>query len=278
MTTMRRGAGLLLIAAICAVAPVAAQQPTAGSPTLTVEQQETFLRTAEILSMRLIGEGTTGARVATLSDGDVTHDAHVQTVDDSRDSIQLGGRRMLNFVDSYRYNIAAYRMALALGIGNVPVSVKRRVGSMDAAVTWWLDDVAMDERDRRERRAGAEARLYVSRQLQRMYVFDALIWNWDRNLGNMLWASDWTLWMIDHTRAFRLGQELRRPSELFQIEPSLLDAMRALTAEGVRDAMDGVLTIWEIEALIARRDLLVAHYDALIRKRGENVVLYTIER
>lgn len=111
-----------------------------------------------------------------------------------------------------------------------------------------------------------------------MYVFDALIWNWDRNLDNMLWASDWTLWMIDHTRAFRLDQELHRPSELLRIERSLLDAMRALTAEGVRDAMDGVLTVWEIGALMARRDLLVAHYDARIVERGKNVVLYTIER
>ena len=185
---------------------------------------------------------------------------------------------MLNFVDSYRYNIAAYRMTLALGIDNVPVSVKRRVKSSDAAITWWLDDVVMDERDRRPRHAGAEASVYMVQQLQRMRVFDALIWNWDRNLGNMLWASDWTLWMIDHTRAFRLDQELHRPSELLRIERSLLDAMRALTAEGVRDAMDGVLTVWEIGALMARRDLLVAHYDARIVERGKNVVLYTIER
>ncbi len=278
MTTMKRAAGPLLVAVICAVASVAAQQPTTESPALTIEQQETFLRTAEIQSMRRIGEGTTGAQVATLSDGDVTHDAQVQTVDKSRLSIQLRGRRMLNFVDSYRYNIAAYRMARALGIDNVPVSVKRRVKSSDAAITWWLDDVVMDERDRRPRHAGAEASVYMVQQLQRMRVFDALIWNWDRNLGNMLWASDWTLWMIDHTRAFRLDQELHRPSELLRIERSLLDAMRALTAEGVRDAMDGVLTVWEIGALMARRDLLVAHYDARIVERGKNVVLYTIER
>lgn len=158
MTTVRRAAGPLLIAVICAVAPVAAQQPAAESLALTIEQQETFLRTAEIQSMRRIGEGTTGAQVATLSDGDVTHDAQVQTVDESRFSIQLGGGRVLNFVDSYRYNIAAYRMARALGIDNVPVSVKRRVGRRDAAVTWWLDDVVMDERDRLERRAGVESR------------------------------------------------------------------------------------------------------------------------
>ena len=84
-----------------------------------------------------------------------------------------------------------------------------------------------DGRGAGPRHAGAEASVYMVQQLQRMRVFDALIWNWDRNLGNMLWASDWTLWMIDHTRAFRLDQELHRPSELLRIERSLLDAMRA---------------------------------------------------
>ena len=278
MTTIRRTAGHLLIAAICAVAPVAAQQPAAESPTLTIEQQETFLRTAEIQSVRRIGEGTTGAQVATLSDGEIIHDAQVQTVDESRASIRLGDRLVLNFVDSYRYNIAAYRMARALGIDNVPVSVKRRVGGRDAAVTWWLDDVVMDEGDRLERRAGADAALYVLQQRRRMRVFDELIWNWDRNTGNMLWTSDWTLWMIDHTRAFRRGHELRVPSELLRIERSLLDALRTLTIEGVREAMDGVLRVSEIEALMARRDLLLAHYDTRIAERGRDFVLYTIER
>ena len=278
MTTIRRTAGHLLIAAICAVAPVAAQQPAAESFVLTLEQQETFLRTAEIQSMRRIGVGTTGARVATLSDGDLTHDAQVQTFDESRPVWEIGGRKVLNFRDSYRYNIAAYRLARMLGIENVPMSVERRVGREDAAVTWWIDDVVMDERERLERRAGAEAGTYLSRQFQRMYVFDALIWNFDRNRTNMLWTSDWTLWMIDHTRAFRLERELRTPDELNWIERSLLESMRSLTADSVREATGDLLSDREIEAIMARCDLLVEHYEARIVERGEGAVLYTIER
>ena len=38
-------------------------------------------------------------------------------------------------------------------------------------------------------------------------VFDELIANRDRNIGNMLWTSTWKMWMIDHTRAFRRGAE-----------------------------------------------------------------------
>ena len=42
----------------------------------------------------------------------------------------------------------------------------------------------------------------LSLQLQVVRVFDELIQNRDRNQGNILWTSDWKMWLIDHTRAF----------------------------------------------------------------------------
>jgi len=276
MTGIRRAVVWGLAALVWAPALALGQAAGPSVPDLTVEQMEAFLLTAEIQSMRRIGEGTTGAQIATLSDGQLTHDAQVQAIDESRASIELGGRLVLNFVDSYRYNVAAYRLARFLGIENVPVSVVRRVQRDPAAVTWWLDDVAMRERDRLEQRAGGEASAFLSQQLQRMYVFDALIWNWDRNRGNMLWSSDWTLWMIDHTRAFRFDEELRTPQELQRVERSLLEALRGLTADAVAGAVGDTLTEREIAALLVRRDLIVAHYDARITERGEAAVLYDL--
>ena len=41
-----------------------------------------------------------------------------------------------------------------------------------------------------------------------MRVFDELIANTDRNLGNMLIDRQWKLWLIDHSRAFRLHETL----------------------------------------------------------------------
>jgi len=36
-----------------------------------------------------------------------------------------------------------------------------------------------------------------------MRVFSQLVYDTDRNLGNVLISEDWHLWMIDFTRAFR---------------------------------------------------------------------------
>ena len=40
----------------------------------------------------------------------------------------------------------------------VPVSVERRWNYHDAAFTWWLDDVMMDEQERLKDEAGAAGR------------------------------------------------------------------------------------------------------------------------
>ena len=61
----------------------------------------------------------------------------------------------------------------------------------------------MTERTRLEEKREPPVEQQWKKQLQMMNVFDALVYNTDRNRGNMLITPDWKLWMIDHTRAFR---------------------------------------------------------------------------
>ena len=260
----------LLAQAEAQVASVAAK----GSPALTTEQIEAFLLNASILSSRKIGKGVTGSSVATLSDGRLTHDAHIQHV-----NIEKPSER--GFKDHFRYNIAAYRLARHLGLANVPVSVERQVDEAQAAVTWWVDDVMMDEEKRREREKKntmpAEWRpTRTVGYIHVMRVFDELIANADRNAGNSLWTSDGTMWMINHTRAFRLQRRLKKPQVLERCDRALWKALPGLTVESVTTVVGGSLTKDEIDALIARRNLIVKHFDAMIAKRGEVSVLYTL--
>jgi hypothetical protein len=113
-------------------------------------------------------------------------------------------------------------------------------------------------------------------QLQILNVFDELIQNRDRNRGNVLWTADWTLWMIDHTRAFRTGRELLRPERLTHCDRALLEQLRELPAETLRETMGRILSGREIEALLARRDRIVQHYDARIAALGQGAVLFAL--
>ena len=275
-----RSALLVTLVAVGAQLPAAAGQDPAAPVTLTPAQIETFLLEGRVVSgsARDSGNGTTKSIRVTLTDGVTRHDAHIQSVDVSKPMFTAGGRTELNFRDSYKFNVAGYRVARLLGIANVPVSVQRRHQGSDAAVTWWVDDVRMDEKARVSEHATAFDRVRTSQQLQVMRIFDELIANSDRNQGNMLWSADGTLWLIDHTRAFRLTHGLRKPQDLIRADRRLLQTLRSLTHDEVAIAVGRTLTRAEVNALITRRDLLVAHYDTLVARRGEETVLFDLAR
>lgn len=57
-----------------------------------------------------------------------------------------------------------------------------------------------------------------------------------RNQGNMLRTTDWSLWLIDRTRAFRREAELRQPELLTRIMRDLLANLRGLTLQALEEA------------------------------------------
>jgi hypothetical protein len=245
-----------------------------AAPRLSAAEMEAFLLDAELTDVRDAGAGVTGSRRATASDGRLTHDVHIQSVDISRSRFAApGGRVELNFRDSYLYNVAAYRLAVLLDIDNVPMSVLRQVDRRPAAVTWWVDDVAMTEGERIERRTMGPDPARTSRQFYTRYVFDELIQNRDRNQGNMLWTADWKMWLIDHTRAFRQDVELTRPERLTRIDRELLDNLRGLTPEALEAVLGDVLSRGERSSVMRRRDLLLQHFDDRIARIGEGGVV-----
>ena len=243
-------------------------------PALSPAEMEAFLLDAELSDVRDAGAGVTGSQRATASDGRLTHDVHIQTVDISRSRFVARGARVeLNFRDSYRYNIAAYRLAALLGIDNVPMSVLRQIDREPAAVTWWVDDVAMIEQERIEQRTLGPDPARTSRQFYTQYVFDELIQNRDRNQGNILWTTDWKMWLIDHTRAFRLDVELTRPERMMRIEREMLDNLRGLTPDALEAALGDSLTRGERSSVMRRRDLLLQHFDDRVARVGERGVV-----
>jgi hypothetical protein len=252
----------------------AAVRASAPSPA----EMEAFLLRAPMSRVRDAGGGVTGSQRATLSDGTLTHDVHIQTVDVAKTVFTAGNKSELNFKDTYRYNIAGYRLARLLGINTVPMSVERSVNGKTAAVTWWVDDVMMDEKARTAKKTSGPNPGRTASQLFVMRVWDELIQNKDRNQGNILWTSDWTLWLIDHTRAFRLGKELLKPKEMLRCERGLFERLKSLTDESIAAAVGSYLTKEEREAVLARRDLIVKQLADRIAKAGEDVVLFTIDQ
>jgi len=280
MDSVRRALALGVLLVACTGVGLAGQDAaTSATARLAPAEMEAFLLKApKVGGLRSTGKGVTDSKKGTLSDGRVTHAVHVQDIDDKRAIFEAGAKTELNFKDWYGYNIAGYKLAQLIGLDKVPVpmSVERRLEDKPAAVTWWVDDVLMDEQDRTKKGVQGPSPQRTVNQLAVMTVFDELIQNKDRNQGNILWTSDWTMWLIDHTRAFRTGKELLKPAQLARCERGLLERLRGLTADSLDQAVGRWLTKAEKDAVMARRDLIVKHFEARIAKLGEAAVLYTL--
>jgi hypothetical protein len=251
----------------------------AASPELSVEQIRTFLKDAKVIRTRSTNKGVTAPKRLTLSDGNITHDAVFQAIDDHQTVANLGGggrqaSTELNFVDSYKYNIAAYEISRLLGLDHMmPVYVERRWNGQVGSISWFVPTL-MDESERLKKKVEPPNATDWNNQMYRMRVFSSLVRDTDRNLTNVLITHEWKVMMIDFSRAFRLQPELLHLKDLSKIDRQLLAKLEALTKEEVAAATKDFLIRRELDALMVRRDLLVAHFKKLIAEQGEAKVLY----
>jgi len=256
--SMRTNVAVLVLALSCATVSLPARQPT---PSLSDADIERFLSTARVIRTRGTTKGVTNSLRATLSDGKLTHDAHIQTVEISKREFHGNRGTEFNFRDSWSFNVAAYKLDRLLGLHLVPVSVKRNWRTDVAAFTWWVDDVEMDEAERQKKRIVPGEPERWNQQMQLVRIFDQLIYNTDRNLGNLLIAKDGRIWAIDHTRAFRSLNFLRNPENLTRCDRQVLERLRQLDRATLKRTVGDYLADWDIDALLARRDLIVAHFE-----------------
>lgn len=266
--------GAFLSGVVVAQQPAATgtPQPTASQPAsaqatapkLTDAEMEDFLLHAKVTKTKNASKGITGSLHATLTDGKVTHDAHIQNIDERQQQFTgSSGGVEFDFRDSWTFNIAGYKVDRLIGMNMVPVSVERRWNYKDAAFTWWLDDVMMDEQERLKRKQEPLDVGAWNQQMQMVRVFDELIANIDRNLGNLIITKDWRLWPIDHTRAFRTNHELKKPANVTRADRAVVERMKALDKETLRKATSKYLTGYQIDAILARRDAIIKRLDSL---------------
>jgi len=257
-------------------AQVAAPEPSAE---LSVDQIRVFLKNAKVVKTRNTDKGITAPKRLTLSDGTITHDAVFQAIDDHQHVAQLGGggrqsSTELNFVDSYKYNIAAYELSRLLGLDHMmPVYIERKWNGQTGSISWFVPTL-MDESERMKRKVEPPNPTEWNKQMYRMRVFSSLVRDTDRNLTNVLITHQWKVMMIDFSRGFRLQPELLHEKDLGKIDRQLLEKLEALNKEDVRRATKDYLLGREIDAMMVRRDMLVAHFKKLIANLGEEKVLY----
>jgi len=266
----------LVVAAVVALLVISPRTvPASDEPVLSKEEMRHFLLTAKVVASTQTQKGTTNPYRLTLSDGKLTHDASFQAIDEHRPIREFAnGTREINFVDSYKYNIAGFVLSELLGVDDmVPMYVERTWNGRRGAIGWWLP-VTMDEADRQKRKLAAPDLERWNEQMYRIRVFDALIYDNDINLTNVLIGANWKIYRVDFSRAFRLSPTVRDARDLVMCDRQLLAKLKALDAAEVAAKTRPFLTQRELQALMARRDQIVAIFERFVRDKGEAAVFY----
>ena len=263
-----------MLIAVCAVA-TAVMLAAQGSTSVLFQgsELEHFLKTADITHMENIDRGITRSKKVRLEQDSLTHFAIFKTIDVFRrgQTRLRGGATEVDFQDSWKTEVAAYELDKMIGLGMVPATVERRHGRDRGSMQWWVENT-MVERDRIEEGIRPPDPAGWAEQTYKIWLFDNLIYNVDRNLNNILVTEDWRVYLIDHSRSFRSLKDLQRP--MIRFSKSLLDAIEKLDETSLKERLGRYLTTSQIRALLERRDLILERARARIAESGADNVLY----
>ncbi|MCP3956712.1 MAG: hypothetical protein GY719_02550 [bacterium] len=263
---------LLLAAAVLAV--FAAQTSAAQAAEETYGRSaedlamEDFLANAEIVEIVDVGEGITKPKRLTLTSGDETHRAIFKDIDVQIDRPVKADRLERGFSDKYAYEVAAYRLDRLAGLGLVPVTVVREVEGEVGSVQLWIEDVITLETAVNDPNADVANYDLLVERLGLMYVLDVLIYNVDRNFGNVLVDLDRDIFHpIDHSRAFRLSPKpppsVHGQTDSLVVPSSVEEKLKAFDLETLELLFGDLLEKRQVRAIIKRRDRLIKILDAL---------------
>ncbi len=274
---MRCGASaallVLVLAALAVPAPAAAPQTDRDSATIGASQSakswigredelEEYLRGAEVVDLQAIGIGVTNPFRAKLAPGGPIEMFAWKPI---RPGTYHG------HYESYKSEVAAYRIDRLLELGMVPVTVERRVARNIGAACMWVSPAQTFKELGGPPTPPRDQAAYWNIQLVRAKMFDNLIRNKDPNLGNWLVDPAWNLVLIDHSRAFASGTQMVH--KLTRVDRNLWERMKRLDEETLTTAVGASLSRPKIREILKRRDRMAKQIEELVEVKSEAAVL-----
>ncbi len=238
---------------------------------------EEFMAQAEISGQEQIKEreAVTEPWRLTLSKDGVTRDGLWKDVELSR-----------GYVDNWRYEIAAYRFDLYLGLNMVPPTIERSFhGNRGSLQLWMESEMSLHTQTVKKIPVPPIRLFYWNRAIYLQRFFDNLIGNEDRHANNIRVTKDWRVILIDHSRSFRTSKKFTKellytekfkegPRIMKELPRAMIEKIKALNFDLIRNFVGEYLSDDEIKAVLLRRDLILQEVDKLIKQFGEDKVLY----
>ena len=272
---------LSIIIVVFLLAIIAAYAQFTDEEIVEREKIEALLKTADIIKAEEIGEGVTKPWRLYLKKGEEELSACWK----NPQGVQQG------HLEGWQYEIAAYRMDKLLGLNMIPPTVEReyyeRKGSFQLWIVSEFSLLDVMEQGIPLPDKNPDATIF-NRGKYLARAFDSLIANEDRTQQNVRYTKDWRTILIDHSRAFRskkkyqkrllYGKRGLKEKKLFrQLPHSFVEKVKALEYDNIKNVVGSYLTDEEINAVLARKKLLLTEIEEMINEMGQDKVLYHLD-
>jgi hypothetical protein len=231
---------------------------------LTAREMEAFLLRAAVIGRGPGPGGRTDAWKLTLESQGVVLPALFRYID---------RRRPDPLADSYRYDLAAYILSKYLDLSCVPPIVERAVEDVPGAIQAFISD-AKSMPERREMEWEAPNPEETEKDMAELTVFQALVYDDCRNEKDTLVTDDGRVFRVDFSEAFAPKKDEPPGCRILRCSRLLYGRLLAWNKERVAGYLGRYLGPEELEALNARRDLVVRRIRMNIRSLGESNILY----
>jgi len=241
----------------------AAQTPAPSDSRIWVGRYaefEEFLRTAEIERTTTVSVGVLGIRRGFFTPGGPAASGAIR-------SIRPG--KYDGFWESYKSEIAAYKLDRLLELDMVPPTVERRHNGEVVSVQLWGENTTMLKTVNEKKLRPTDLDAY-SFQLRRQKVFHNLVGNLDPNQGNIMFDPAWNVILVDFSRAFTNTRQL--VFDATSIDQPFFDRVKALDRDTLRREIGSYLEGGAVDAVLTRRNDLVKAFEKRAKEKGASLV------
>ena len=218
--------------------------------TETQARMEEYLRTARLVDIDVDENlGSTEPWTVWLDDGQTRRRAIFKHVPRCRPHF---------LPDCYKYEIAAYELSKLLDLPIVPPVVERTLNKTPGALQIFLEDcVALNDIDK----VNIADPVSFHKNMLDILVFDNLTY-WqtgddDLNEDIFVHTQDSVVYRVDFSKAFEPLPELLQNRSVAHCSAKLCQSLLRIKDDQIREKLKLYLNPDEIEALIARKDILV---------------------
>ena len=175
---------------------------------------------------------------------------------------------------SWRYEIAACKLARLLGLDIIPPTVERPVEGVRGALQLYVED-SLSERDRERLGLRSPDEAAFRRALDEIRIFESLC---GARCGDkddtLIHKPSWKICRVDFSEAFPVDPGLDETCPLERCPRRLYERLLRTARSMVESELKPYLSDSEINSLCERKKRIVARLQQLMNEKGERAVLF----